>query len=155
MGARPVLCPLPDQCHAPGACDPATGVCSNPPKPDGATCDDGLRCTTNDVCTAGACAGTPVICAPSDQCHAAGTCDPATGACSNPVKPDGLVCDDGDVCTETDTCQAGACVGSNAITCQAGACHSAGSCDSGAGLRRQRTRARRDALQRQLRLHAE
>lgn len=49
-----------DQCHAAGTCDPATGQCSNPPRPDGAACDDGNVCTANDACTAGACAGTPI-----------------------------------------------------------------------------------------------
>src|SRR5262249_45004476 len=29
--------------------------------------------------------GTPVACTASDQCHVAGTCDTATGTCSNPV----------------------------------------------------------------------
>src|SRR5262249_19782342 len=36
------------------------------------------------------CAG--VTCTASDQCHVVGTCNPATGLCSNPVKPNGTVC---------------------------------------------------------------
>lgn len=55
------------------------------------------------------CAG--VTCTAPDQCHGAGTCDPATGVCSNPAKPDGSACDDGDACTLGDACQAGACGG--------------------------------------------
>src|SRR5262249_26520749 len=37
-------------------------------------------------------------------------------------------------CTQSDTCQSGACVGSNPVTCAAGdPCHVAGSCDPQAG----------------------
>ena len=55
------------------------------------------------------CAG--VTCTAADQCHAAGTCDPATGRCSSPARPDGTACDDQDPCTRGDACQAGACTG--------------------------------------------
>src|SRR5204862_252298 len=87
-------------------------------------------------CQAGLCAGTnPVTCAPADQCHDAGTCDPATGTCSNPAKPDGTACNDGNACTRTDTCQAGLCSGTNPVTCApADQCHDAGTCDPEAGL---------------------
>src|SRR2546430_504876 len=79
-----------DQCHLAGTCDHATGACSNPARPDGASCSDGDACTQTDTCQAGACTGAnPVTCAASDQCHLAGTCDHATGACSNPARPDG------------------------------------------------------------------
>jgi len=45
------------------------------------------------VCQAGVCVGSsPVVCAPSDACHAAGTCNPATGQCSNPAVADGTSC---------------------------------------------------------------
>src|SRR5216684_665797 len=43
------------------------------------------------------CAG--VTCTASDQCHVAGTCDPATGMCSNPPKANGTACNDGNACT--------------------------------------------------------
>src|SRR5437899_1719737 len=90
VGANPVTCTASDQCHAVGACNPATGVCSNPAKPNGAPCDDGDACTRTDTCAAGACVGAnPVACTAADQCHAAGACDPATGICSNPAKPNG------------------------------------------------------------------
>jgi alpha-tubulin suppressor-like RCC1 family protein len=59
----------------------------------------------------GPCAG--VTCAALDGCHATGTCDPATGLCSNPAAPDGTACTDGDACTTVDACHAGACVGAN------------------------------------------
>lgn len=53
-----VVCGASDACHAPGVCDPATGLCSDPPAPDGTVCDDGDVCTLTDGCVAGSCAGT-------------------------------------------------------------------------------------------------
>jgi hypothetical protein len=88
-------------------------MCSNPVKPDGAACNDGNACTQTDTCQAGTCSGTTVQCTALDQCHAAGTCDPATGRCSNPVSVDGTACNDGNACTQTDTCRAGVCMGVN------------------------------------------
>src|SRR5204862_517374 len=99
------------QCHAAGTCNPSTGVCSNPAKPDGASCNDAAACTTSDACHAGTCSGTPVVCAASDSCHPAGTCDPSIGGCTNPVKADGAACDDGNATTSGDTCLAGTCHG--------------------------------------------
>ena len=102
--------------------------------PEGAACDDGNVCTTNDTCSGGVCVGggtlncddsvpctsdscnpgsgcvhAPTVCTPLDQCHDAGTCDAATGVCSNPPKADGTVCDDQDPNTGPDTCVAGVC----------------------------------------------
>ena len=130
-GMSPVTCPAPDQCHQQGTCNPATGLCSNPNKPDGSACDDGALCTQTDTCQSGACTGgDPVTCTPSDDCHAAGACDPATGACTDPVKPDGASCDDGDGCSQTDTCQSGTCTGADPVVCPApDQCHEQGTCN--------------------------
>jgi hypothetical protein len=49
-----------------------------------------------------------------------GTCDLATGVCSNPLKASGAPCDDGDTCTQADICQAGICVGSPLSSFSAG-----------------------------------
>jgi len=57
-GAQPVVCTALDQCHTAGACDPATGQCSAPPRRDGASCDDGDLCTVDDRCLGGTCVGT-------------------------------------------------------------------------------------------------
>jgi sugar lactone lactonase YvrE len=134
-GSNPVTCTASDQCHAAGTCDPSTGACSNPAQPDGTACNDGNACTQTDTCQAGVCTGSnPVTCTASDQCHAAGACDPATGACSNPAQPNGTPCNDGNPCTQTDTCQNGACTGSNPVVCTAvDACHVAGACDPSTG----------------------
>ena len=135
-GAHPVACTALDQCHDAGTCDTATGLCSNPNKTDGTTCNDGDACTQTDTCQAGACTGAgPVVCMAMDQCHDAGTCDTATGLCSNPNKTDGTTCNDGDACTQTDTCQAGMCSGGNPVVCVAlDQCHLAGTCDTVTGL---------------------
>jgi len=134
-GGSPVVCSASDQCHVAGTCDPAKGTCSNPLKKDGTACNDGNGCTQTDTCQSGSCTGTsPVVCAASDQCHVAGTCDPAKGSCSNPTKKDGTACNDKNACTQTDTCQAGACTGASPVTCSASdQCHDAGSCNPSDG----------------------
>ena len=107
-----VACRALDACHVAGVCQPETGACTDPAAPDGATCDDRNACTRADTCAAGACAGADlVVCAASDQCHVAGACDPASGACSDPAAADGATCDDGDIGTEVSSCRAGACEG--------------------------------------------
>lgn len=55
-----VVCAALDQCHEPGTCAPATGICSNPTKPDGFACLDGDECTQSDMCVGGVCIGNPV-----------------------------------------------------------------------------------------------
>jgi len=55
-----VVCTALDQCHVPGTCSPATGICDNPNKPDGFACNDGDECTNTDSCTNGMCAGSSV-----------------------------------------------------------------------------------------------
>src|SRR5947209_3790478 len=100
-----------------GTCDTTTGVCSNPNKANGSTCNDNNACTSGETCQNGTC-GSPsstVTCTALDQCHVAGTCDPSTGVCSNPNKTDGTTCTDGNACTQTDTCQNGTCIGSNPV----------------------------------------
>ncbi|MES1178300.1 MAG: hypothetical protein ABUL62_28520, partial [Myxococcales bacterium] len=136
VGANPVTCTAQDQCHSAGSCDPTSGSCSNPVKADGSACTDGNACTQSDTCQAGACTGAnPVLCAVLDQCHSAGTCDPASGACSTPALPDGVACSDGNACTQADVCQAGSCVGTSPVVCNAlDQCHVAGSCNQATGV---------------------
>ena len=133
VGTSPVTCSASDQCHAVGSCDKTTGVCSNPSATDGSACNDGNKCTQSDTCKTGVCLGaSPVVCAASDQCHSVGTCDTATGVCSNPTRTGS--CDDGDKCTQTDTCQTGVCKGSNPVVCSAvDQCHDVGACDAKTG----------------------
>ena len=134
VGSNPVTCTALDQCHSTGTCNPATGVCSNPTRPNGTACSDGDACTQADTCQAGVCSGNPVTCTAQDQCHAAGTCNPATGICSNPNKTDGTACNDGNACTQADTCQTGVCTGGSTVTCTAlDQCHAAGTCNPATG----------------------
>jgi hypothetical protein len=63
-----------------------------------------------------------------------GTCNASTGVCSNPNKTNGTACNDNNLCTRIDTCQSGACVGTNPITCGNGNdCQEAGVCDAPTG----------------------
>ncbi|HVK68011.1 MAG TPA: kelch repeat-containing protein, partial [Polyangium sp.] len=134
IGNSSVVCAPSDDCHVAGVCDPVTG-CSNPAKADGAACNDADACSMTDICQAGTCVGTtPVVCAPNDTCHDIGTCDPVTGQCSTPVKPEGASCDDGNACTQTDACQVGVCLGADPITCAPpDACHEEGACHAVSG----------------------
>ena len=135
VGANPVTCMASDQCHVAGVCQPSTGLCSDPPAPEGTACNDADACTQNDTCQVGTCVGAnPVTCMTSDQCHAAGVCQPSTGSCTNPPSPNGTACNDTNTCTQNDTCQAGTCVGANPVTCMASdQCHVAGVCQPATG----------------------
>ncbi|HMG20952.1 MAG TPA: hypothetical protein VK607_06530, partial [Kofleriaceae bacterium] len=65
--------------------------------PVGAPVDPTLACCDGLVAVGGVCTDrcAGVTCTASDACHAAGTCDPATGTCSNPAVADGTACSDG------------------------------------------------------------
>ncbi len=69
------------------SCDTASGCLHTN---NTAQCSDDNGCTQNDTCQTGTCIpGPPAVCTPQDACHVAGTCDPATGLCSNPPKTGG------------------------------------------------------------------
>lgn len=114
---------------APGDGGPVDlGMCSVESSP----CDDGDPCTDNDRCVSGQCIGEPKSCETAAACTEA-WCDPGTGQCRVAVSPDGAACDDGDLCTRTDRCEAGACVGSDALRCEAGSSCVVGRCDPDTG----------------------
>lgn len=134
VGSQPVGCIASDQCHAAGACNPATGACSNPANANGTPCDDGNACTQTDTCQSGLCSGgNPVVCTAADQCHV-GQCDRQTGHCASASKADGTECADGNVCTVADACQGGACVSgeprncNDHMTCTDDACDDTNGC---------------------------
>ena len=129
------VCTPQDQCHDAGTCNPSTGTCSNPAKPNGSSCNDGNACTHTDTCQSGVCTGgNPVVCPAPNQCHDPGTCNPATGSCSNPTKFDGSTCNDGNACTQSDTCETGVCTGGNLVVCPTpDQCHDAGTCNPASG----------------------
>jgi cysteine-rich repeat protein len=94
------------------SCDGLTGVCKHSSAEyEGAACDDGDKCTENDLCQSGVCiAGPKVDCDDKNACTIDG-CLAATG-CKAPVNvADSTACDDGDICTKSDVCVAGSCAG--------------------------------------------
>lgn len=126
-------------CDDKNACTSAdtckAGVCTGSAQ-SGVSCTDGNACTSGDTCQSGLCVpGASVVCPAPATCHAAGACDPQTGACASPNLADGTGCNDGNACTLTDTCQSGACVGANPVLCPTpDQCHTAGACDTVTGL---------------------
>lgn len=98
-----------------GVC--VNGKCESLPGNELGSCDDGLFCTTDDVCRQGMCAGSsPLSCPSSDGCHVA-TCSEETDSCVEVPGNEGAVCDDGDPCLLPGTCSAGACTGAQPIDC--------------------------------------
>jgi RHS repeat-associated protein len=55
QAGAPKTCMPTGQCRGAGTCEPTTGECSSPPANEGLTCNDGNRCTQNDVCRNGTC----------------------------------------------------------------------------------------------------
>ena len=116
--------------------DSTTPVCGSAPAADGTACNDGNSCTSGDTCHLGTCYGAAMMSCPQPgPCQIlAGTCDPQSGCPAPVAAPNGTACNDGNACTKTDTCQAGACVGSNAVACApADECHGASTCDPQSG----------------------
>jgi RHS repeat-associated protein len=130
-----VVCPTLGQCFEASVCDPASGQCRHQPRPSGSPCDDGDACRTGETCQVGLClGGQPVVCQAPDACHDQGVCDALSGVCLPRPRPDGSGCSDGDLCTRADTCQAGACRGSDPVVCTArDACHDVGVCEPATG----------------------
>src|SRR5439155_1450478 len=79
-----------DQCDGLGACTHPNNT---------APCDDLNPCTTDDVCSNGACGGTPILCDNGQFCDGEEAC--VGGMCHTVVAAPS--CDDGIVCT-TNTC---------------------------------------------------
>ncbi|NOS99969.1 MAG: hypothetical protein HOP29_05025 [Phycisphaerales bacterium] len=130
----PVNCTSLDAVCRVGVCNPATGTCQAQNRNEGGACNDGVNCTTNDVCTSGTCGGTAVNCSSlNNQCNQ-GVCNPATGICQAQPINEGLTCTDGSLCTTGDVCMAGVCAGT-AVNCSSlnNQCN-VGVCNLGTGL---------------------
>ena len=86
-------------------CEPKTGKCALKPVANGTLCDNGQKCTENDVCVFG-------------QCQA------GNKSCECVTNPDCLFKDDGDLCNGTLYCATatGKCLLDSAtvVTCQTG-----------------------------------
>jgi hypothetical protein len=107
---------------------------------EGAACDDGLFCTTTDVCDAGGwCTGAGDPCErPDGDINCSESCNEATDACNGP-DPDASACDDGLWCNGADLCASGQCVAHEGspcpgadddADCREGCNEAARSCDS-------------------------
>eukprot|EP01065_Artemidia_motanka_P008729 TRINITY_DN143_c0_g1_i2.p1 TRINITY_DN143_c0_g1~~TRINITY_DN143_c0_g1_i2.p1 ORF type:complete len:4137 (+),score=1263.62 TRINITY_DN143_c0_g1_i2:87-12497(+) len=135
-------CDAQGECQEQGVCVQATGLCAYTTMPNGASCDDGKTTTVDDICTNGTCSGTDkctgVTCSALSTCHEVGICDHQTGFCSNPVRPDGALCNDTLPNTVEDVCTAGVCKGRDkcqGVFCSPPPqCHGAGACDIWTGL---------------------
>lgn len=126
-------------------CDGVSAACPpNAIKPLDSLCRPSAGfCDLADTCN-----GLSVQCSPDAKRPATSECRAATNPCDitefcngvsdlcpgDTFAQSGTVCNDGSVCTQTDTCQAGVCVGSNPVTCTAQIeCREAGVCDPGTG----------------------
>ena len=128
-----------DQCNT-RACN-GTNACTVTPVTDGTTCNDGDACSQTDTCQTGVCTGSNyVVCTALDQCHVAGTCNPANGQCSNPPAGSGTACGNQTAtqCDNPDTCDgAGHCMPNyvaNGTGCDDGFGCTVGDACNGAGL---------------------
>lgn len=119
-----VACEPLSQCHQVGTC--FEGVCSNPLRPVGTSCNDGSAGTIGDVCQEdGTCQGVDPcedsMCEPFDDCHPTPVCSPSSGGnggeCfAGPAAPDGTPCDDNDPDSNNDMCVSGVCEGTPPTT---------------------------------------
>ena len=115
-------------------CDAKTGGCDHTTDGmDGKACDDGSKCTSDDVCSKGDCvAGTTKDCEDSLPCTLDG-CDAPTGICTHKSQPAGASCSDGSLCTFGDVCDAiGVCSG-NPIPCDDSKVCTIDGCDAKSG----------------------
>ncbi len=114
----PITCNPSDQCHDAGVCNPDTGLCSDPPKQDGSSCNDNNPCTTPDTCQGGGCGGIPVVCAPPAQCFQPGICDVSDGICDYAPSSAGTSCGDPTSCNGNEICNgAGVCNPGTPVNC--------------------------------------
>jgi len=86
----------------------------------GAACDDADKCTENDACAAGKCAGLPLDVTAS--CNDANACTAdacaADKGCIHPHRSG--PCDDAEPCSENDKCGAGTCIAGPQRSCDDG-----------------------------------
>jgi len=111
-----------NDCTNDPGCNPVTGQCEHPNKPDSTPCGDTDQnlCTTAG-CEMGLCVQTHqvTVCLPdNNDCTLDPPCNPATGQCTHPPVPDSSPCGpdtDGNLCT-TPGCELGQCVQSHIAT---------------------------------------
>jgi hypothetical protein len=123
-----------DACNV-GAC--INGKCGQLPSMDGAPCDDGKKCTQNDVCQAGKCVGGGLMACPTSNPCMVGTCDVVTDTCMEVPGNNGAPCSLGDPCVVSSTCLSGVCQPGQVVDCSfldsdcgTGYCDPMGGCKS-------------------------
>ncbi|MBM4352649.1 MAG: hypothetical protein FJ109_02470 [Deltaproteobacteria bacterium] len=124
---KPVVCNDNNVCTD-DSCDAKTGLCVY--APNTSPCNDGNVCTTGDVCSAGKCAGKPVVCDDKNPCTQDSCVSPA--GCVYVNLPNGTKCDDGSLCSNNDQCLLGKCVGA-AVNCNDNNVCTDDSCDPKTG----------------------
>jgi len=135
--ATPVDCSSFDGPCAVGTCNFSTGQCESAPVGEGGACNDNNACTVSDVCTAGACAGTPRDCTSLNGTCTQGVCNALNGNCQSVAINENGTCNDNLRCTNADRCVAGTCTGTPTdcsslnTPCTVGSCNpSSGACQS-------------------------
>ena len=108
-------CPADGNVCTDEVCDGA-GTCVS--QANVASCDDGLFCTTTDVCGGGLCGGSGNPCQGGDICN--DQCDETSDTCAET----GTACEDGLFCTGNDTCQGGLCTAGGDPCLTGDACNS-------------------------------
>jgi len=95
-----------DACNT-GVCYDNAGVaaCKKQPKASTTPCDDGLFCTTADLCDgAGKCAGGPPPSCPKLVACNTSLCSELAKGCTTQPQTKGTACTDGNACTSGDAC---------------------------------------------------
>ena len=110
-------------------CVSATGACKSTDEADKAVCDDGDKCTENEACAAGVCAGGTAVKADDKNPCTDDSCVAKTGVAHD---NNTAACDDDDACTEKDKCKDGKCVAGAKKDCADGnPCTEDDSCNGG------------------------
>ncbi|HOX44354.1 MAG TPA: C1 family peptidase [Myxococcota bacterium] len=115
------------------ACDPDVGPAAWSPL-EGAWCDDGDPCSTDDTCVAGACLGTAYTC-PGGACVESASCD-GLGGCRFAFAPAGTPCgearcEDGWLDMQGRCDELGACWPGLRRTCEPYVCAASDACGAG------------------------
>lgn len=136
--------------------DPNTGCVVQGNEANGSTCDDGLLCTQDEVCTDAVCLSscedsnpcTNTVCDDPDNpfiCEntptSGGPCDDSNectvfdscleGICSGASIPG--PCDDSNACTSNDACSDGVCIGGGPLNCDDGNVCTSDTCEPSTG----------------------
>jgi len=111
------------------SCDPTRGCVTTLASP-GLGCDDQDRCTRDDFCGSGQCAGLAIDCDDGNPCTD-DSCDALLG-CRHTAGSEGLLCSDQNSCTTGDVCVIGQCLGAG-LQCDDGNPCTVDTCALGSG----------------------